>query len=42
MLVPLFLIVNANAPYKTLGEFIAYAKSKPDGITFATPVGFPL
>lgn len=37
MLVPLFLIVNANAPYKTLQEFIAYAKSKPDGITFATP-----
>lgn len=37
MLVPLFLIVNANAPYKTLQEFIAYAKSKPDGVTFATP-----
>jgi tripartite-type tricarboxylate transporter receptor subunit TctC len=37
MLVPLFLIVNAKAPYKTLSEFIAYAKSKPDGITFATP-----
>jgi tripartite-type tricarboxylate transporter receptor subunit TctC len=37
MFVPLFLIVNANAPYKTLPEFIAYAKSKPDGVTFATP-----
>src|ERR1700761_29045 len=37
MFVPLFLIVNSNAPYKTLSEFIAYAKSKPDGITFATP-----
>jgi tripartite-type tricarboxylate transporter receptor subunit TctC len=37
MLVPLFLIVNANAPYKTLQEFVAYAKSKADGITFATP-----
>jgi tripartite-type tricarboxylate transporter receptor subunit TctC len=37
MIVPLFLIVNANAPCKTLQEFIAYAKSKPDGITFATP-----
>lgn len=35
--VPLFLIVNANAPYKTLREFIAYAKSKPGGVTFATP-----
>src|SRR6201996_3533140 len=37
MLVPLFLIVNANAPYKTLQEFVAYARSKPDGVTFATP-----
>ncbi len=37
MIVPLFLIVNANAPYKTLREFIAYAKSRPDGVTFATP-----
>jgi tripartite-type tricarboxylate transporter receptor subunit TctC len=37
MIVPLFLIVNANAPYKTLQEFIGYAKSKPDGVTFATP-----
>jgi tripartite-type tricarboxylate transporter receptor subunit TctC len=37
MTVPLFLIVNANAPYKTLQEFIAYAKSKPNGVTFATP-----
>jgi tripartite-type tricarboxylate transporter receptor subunit TctC len=37
MFVPLFLIVNAKAPYKTLAEFIAYAKSKPGGVTFATP-----
>ena len=37
MIVPLFLIVKASAPYKTLQEFIAYAKSKPDGVTFATP-----
>jgi tripartite-type tricarboxylate transporter receptor subunit TctC len=37
MFVPLFLIVNANAPYKTLADFIAYAKSKPEGVTFATP-----
>jgi tripartite-type tricarboxylate transporter receptor subunit TctC len=36
MLVPLFLIVKADAPYKTLAEFIAFAKSKPDGITFAS------
>lgn len=37
VLVPLFLIVNAKAPYKTLPEFIAYAQSKPDGVTFASP-----
>jgi tripartite-type tricarboxylate transporter receptor subunit TctC len=37
MIVPLFLIVNANAPYKTLQEFVVYAKSKQDGVTFATP-----
>jgi tripartite-type tricarboxylate transporter receptor subunit TctC len=37
MLVPLFLIVNSKSPYKTLGEFISYAKSKPDGVTFASP-----
>jgi len=37
MYVPLFLIVNASAPYKTLQEFVAYAKSKRDGVTFATP-----
>jgi tripartite-type tricarboxylate transporter receptor subunit TctC len=37
MIVPLFLIVKADAPYKTLQEFIAYAKAKPDGVTFATP-----
>ena len=37
MVVPLFLIVKADAPYKTAQEFIAYAKSKPNGVTFATP-----
>jgi tripartite-type tricarboxylate transporter receptor subunit TctC len=36
MLVPLFLIVKADAPYKTLAEFIAFAKAKPEGITFAS------
>ncbi|MBX3585556.1 MAG: tripartite tricarboxylate transporter substrate binding protein [Ramlibacter sp.] len=34
---PLFLIVNADAPYKTLAEFIKYGKSKPDGLTFGSP-----
>jgi len=34
---PLFLIVNAKAPFKTLQELIAYGKSKPEGLTFASP-----
>jgi tripartite-type tricarboxylate transporter receptor subunit TctC len=34
---PVFLIVNAEAPYKTLQEFIAYAKAQPAGVTFASP-----
>ena len=34
---PLFLIVNADAPYKTLAEFIEYGKSKPNGLTFGSP-----
>jgi tripartite-type tricarboxylate transporter receptor subunit TctC len=37
MIAPLFLIVNANAPYKTVSEFIAYGKSKPEGLTFGSP-----
>jgi tripartite-type tricarboxylate transporter receptor subunit TctC len=34
---PLFLIVNADGPYKTLAEFIQYGKNKPDGLTFGSP-----
>ncbi|TAM53958.1 MAG: tripartite tricarboxylate transporter substrate binding protein [Burkholderiaceae bacterium] len=34
---PLFLIVNADAPYKTLTEFIQYGKTKPKGLTFGSP-----
>ncbi|QTL03730.1 tripartite tricarboxylate transporter substrate binding protein [Aquabacter sp. L1I39] len=34
---PIFLIVNAKAPYKTLDEFIAYGKSLPHGLTFGSP-----
>ncbi len=34
---PLFLIISADAPFKTLPELIAYGKSKPDGLTFASP-----
>ncbi|MDX2203676.1 MAG: tripartite tricarboxylate transporter substrate binding protein [Hyphomicrobiaceae bacterium] len=36
-LAPLFLIVNANAPYKTVQEFVAHAKAAPDGVTFGSP-----
>lgn len=34
---PLFLIVNAKAAFKNLQEMIAYGKSQPDGLTFASP-----
>lgn len=34
---PLFLIVNASAPYKTVAEFIDYGKSNPKGFTFGSP-----
>jgi tripartite-type tricarboxylate transporter receptor subunit TctC len=34
---PLFLVVNANAPFKTMAEFVAYGKSAPDGLTFGSP-----
>jgi tripartite-type tricarboxylate transporter receptor subunit TctC len=34
---PLFLIVNADAPYKNLQELIAYGKSRPGGLTFGSP-----
>lgn len=34
---PLFLIVNASAPYKTVAEFIQYGKSNPKGLTFGSP-----
>jgi tripartite-type tricarboxylate transporter receptor subunit TctC len=37
VIAPVFLIVNAEAPYKTLKEFIAYAKGLPNGVTFASP-----
>ena len=37
MLAPLFLVVNAQAPFKTLQEMIDYGKSKPEGLTFGSP-----
>lgn len=33
----LFLIVNANSPFKTVNEFIAYGKSQAKGLTLASP-----
>jgi tripartite-type tricarboxylate transporter receptor subunit TctC len=37
VLAPIFLIVNAEASFKNLAELIAYGKSRPDGLTFASP-----
>jgi tripartite-type tricarboxylate transporter receptor subunit TctC len=37
MLAPLFLVVNAQAPFKTLQEMIDYGRSKPEGLTFGSP-----
>jgi tripartite-type tricarboxylate transporter receptor subunit TctC len=33
---PLIMVVNANTPYKTLGEFIDYAKKNPGKINFGS------
>lgn len=34
---PIFLVVNANSSIKTLQDLIAYGKSRPEGLTFASP-----
>ncbi len=34
---PLFLVVNADAPYKTLAEFAQWGKANPKGFTFGSP-----
>lgn len=34
---PLFLIVNADSPWKTVQDLVAYGKAKPQGLTFASP-----
>lgn len=40
---PLVAVVAPSLPVKNITELIAYAKSKPDGITFASPgAGTPL
>lgn len=32
---PLFLVVNADSPVRTVRDFVQYAKSKADGVVFA-------
>ncbi|TFZ06172.1 tripartite tricarboxylate transporter substrate binding protein [Ramlibacter henchirensis] len=40
---PLVLVVPPSLPVRSVAELIAYAKSKPDGISFASPgAGTPL
>lgn len=34
---PIFLIVNAQSPIKSVADFVEYAKKKPEGVTFASP-----
>lgn len=34
---PLFLIVNAKGPIKTLSDLISYGKAQPKGLTFGSP-----
>jgi tripartite-type tricarboxylate transporter receptor subunit TctC len=37
LLGPVFLIVNADLPVRTVADFIRYAKGKPEGVTIASP-----
>jgi tripartite-type tricarboxylate transporter receptor subunit TctC len=37
VLAPLFLIVNADTPFKTVQDLIAYGKSRKDGLTIGSP-----
>jgi tripartite-type tricarboxylate transporter receptor subunit TctC len=34
--VPLFLVMNANVPVRSLSEFVAYTKANPDKISYAS------
>jgi len=34
---PVFLIVNASTPFKSVADLVAFGRSKPEGLTFATP-----
>jgi tripartite-type tricarboxylate transporter receptor subunit TctC len=33
----IFLVINAQSPFKTLPEMIAYGKTQPNGLTFGSP-----
>jgi tripartite-type tricarboxylate transporter receptor subunit TctC len=37
VLAPIFLVINAQSPFKTLQEMIAYGKTQPNGLTFGSP-----
>jgi tripartite-type tricarboxylate transporter receptor subunit TctC len=40
---PLVMVVPASLPVKSVAEFVSYARSRPDGISFASPgAGTPL
>jgi tripartite-type tricarboxylate transporter receptor subunit TctC len=40
---PLVMVVPASLPGKSVAEFVSYARSRPDGISFASPgAGTPL
>ena len=34
---PVFLIVNASSPVRTVSDFVQMARKKPGGVTFASP-----
>jgi tripartite-type tricarboxylate transporter receptor subunit TctC len=34
---PVFLVVNAQVPVKSVSELVALARAKPDGVSFASP-----
>ena len=34
---PVFLVVNAESPFKTVADLVAYGKAKSEGLTFASP-----
>ncbi|MDM0047100.1 tripartite tricarboxylate transporter substrate binding protein [Variovorax dokdonensis] len=34
---PIFLVVNAASPFKTVADLVAHGKANPQGLTFASP-----